>query len=63
MAIVKKLHLRRVVHQVASWVVFMVAKILVVLRIIHGISEHLIELTFALHWPWDDLVVHAAEHL
>ena len=62
MAIVKKLHLRRVVHQVACWVVLMIAQILVVLRIVHGISEHLIELIFAL-WPWDYLVVHATEHL
>ncbi len=63
MAVVKKLHLRRVVHQVAGWVVFVVADILVVLRIVHGIPEHLIELIFALHWPWDYLVVHATEHL
>lgn len=62
MAIVKELHLWAVVDQVAGWVVLVVAEIRVVLGIGHGASEHLIEM-LALHWPWDYLVVHSAEHL
>lgn len=62
MAIVKELHLWRVVDHVASWVVLVVTKIWVVLWIGHGV-EHLIELMLAWHWPRDHLVVDAAEHL
>ena len=59
-AVVKELHLR--VNQVAGRIEIVVAEVLVVLRVVDG-PEHLLEFISALHWPWDYLVVDAAEHL
>ena len=59
--IVKELHLRRVVHEVASRIVLVVRQAWIILRI-HCVSEQqLVELV--LPWHWNDLVVHSGEHL